>query len=203
MLLGEPNLALEDAEAALKMDKSYIKAIYQKAEALYYLGDFELSLMFYHRGLRLRPELEGFRLGVQKAQEAIENTIGHSRPLIDVKSVNNSITSTPVEKTHIKNTNDKKNKDQDKKLARQLLGQLCVDKEYLENLIKNPNLNVANRKSNNIIVHAEEAVEFLNKRQEFWRQQKSTATTGSKKKLSKPIDNGPLPKWFDQNQKLT
>jgi hypothetical protein len=51
-------------------------AIFQKAEALYHLGDFEHSLMFYHRGLRLRPELAGFRLGVQKAQEAIENTIG-------------------------------------------------------------------------------------------------------------------------------
>lgn len=32
--------------------------------------------MYYHRGLRLRPELAVFRLGVQKAQEAIENTIG-------------------------------------------------------------------------------------------------------------------------------
>jgi hypothetical protein len=53
-----------------------VVAIFQKAEALYHLGDFEHSLMFYHRGLRLRPELAGFRLGVQKAQEAIENTIG-------------------------------------------------------------------------------------------------------------------------------
>lgn len=32
--------------------------------------------MYYHRGLRARPDLEGFRLGVQKTQEAIENTIG-------------------------------------------------------------------------------------------------------------------------------
>lgn len=40
------------------------------------MGDFEHSLMYYHRGLRLRPELAVFRLGVQKAQEAIENTIG-------------------------------------------------------------------------------------------------------------------------------
>jgi hypothetical protein len=55
---------------------SHVSAIFQKAESLYHLGDFEHSLMYYHRGLRLRPELEGFRLGVQKAQEAIENTIG-------------------------------------------------------------------------------------------------------------------------------
>lgn len=53
-----------------------IPAIFQKAEALYHLGDFEHSLMYYHRGLKIRPELEEFRLGVQKAQEAIENTIG-------------------------------------------------------------------------------------------------------------------------------
>ena len=53
-----------------------VSAIFQKAESLYHLGDFEHSLMYYHRGLRIRPELEGFRLGIQKAQEAIENTIG-------------------------------------------------------------------------------------------------------------------------------
>jgi hypothetical protein len=55
---------------------SHVAAIFQKAESLYHLGDFEHSLMYYHRGLRLRPEMEGFRLGVQKAQDAIENTIG-------------------------------------------------------------------------------------------------------------------------------
>jgi hypothetical protein len=54
-------------------------AIYQKAEALYHLGDFEHSLVFYHRGLHVRPELEQFRLGVQKAREAIENAIGKSK----------------------------------------------------------------------------------------------------------------------------
>ena len=52
------------------------KALFQKAEALYHLSAFEHSLMYYHRGLRVRPEMEGFRLGVQKAQEAIENVIG-------------------------------------------------------------------------------------------------------------------------------
>ena len=32
--------------------------------------------MFYHRGYKLRPELDEFRLGIQKAQEAIDNSIG-------------------------------------------------------------------------------------------------------------------------------
>ena len=52
------------------------KALYQKAEALYSMGDFEHALVFYHRGNKLRPEQQEFRLGIQKAQEAIDNSIG-------------------------------------------------------------------------------------------------------------------------------
>lgn len=59
-------------------------ALYQKAEALYHLGDFEHSLVFYHRGLHVRPELEQFRLGVQKAREAIENAIGKFKKIMNI-----------------------------------------------------------------------------------------------------------------------
>ncbi|KAJ3042617.1 Tetratricopeptide repeat protein 25 [Rhizophlyctis rosea] len=76
---GSPTLALQDADSSLKEDPSFFKGIFQKAEALYAQGDFELALMFYHRGNRLRPELDEFRIGIQKAREAIENSIGHPR----------------------------------------------------------------------------------------------------------------------------
>lgn len=65
--------------------------MYQKAEALYHLGDFEHSLVFYHRGLHVRPELEQFRLGVQKAREAIENAIGKLDPFFCRRSSLNII----------------------------------------------------------------------------------------------------------------
>lgn len=52
------------------------QGLYQKAEALYYMGEFEFALMFYHRGQKLRPQVQEFRLGIQKAQEAIENSVG-------------------------------------------------------------------------------------------------------------------------------
>lgn len=71
--LGEPEKALADSETALAIDKNSIRAIYQKAEALYYLGKFEHSLMFFHRGLRLRPELANFRLG-ETTQEGSNGT---------------------------------------------------------------------------------------------------------------------------------
>ena len=35
-----------------------------------------MALVFYHRGNKLRPELQEFRLGIQKAQEAIDNSVG-------------------------------------------------------------------------------------------------------------------------------
>ncbi|KAJ3167003.1 Tetratricopeptide repeat protein 25 [Geranomyces variabilis] len=71
--------ALRDAELSLKEDPEFFKGVYQKAEALYAIGDFETALVFYHRGNRLRPELDEFRTGIQKAREAIENGIGNPK----------------------------------------------------------------------------------------------------------------------------
>ena len=54
----------------------HAQGIYAKAEALYFKGDFEFSLVFFHRGAAIRPENADFRLGIQKAREAIDNAIG-------------------------------------------------------------------------------------------------------------------------------
>nr|XP_004931048.2 tetratricopeptide repeat protein 25 [Bombyx mori] len=149
LLLGEPRSALSDAEAALKFDPKDAKALLRKAEALYYCGEFEMSLVHYHRGLRARPDLNDFRLGVQKAQEAIENTIGA------VKVVKKS------------------GKRSSSKSSRPVLGQLMSDKVYLENLIKNPDLAIADKKNDKVLKQAEEAIRFLENREEFWRQQQT------------------------------
>ncbi|XP_075213957.1 outer dynein arm-docking complex subunit 4 [Lycorma delicatula] len=225
LLLGEPHKALEDAETALSGDKNFIRGIFQKAEALYHLGDFEHSLMYYHRGLRIRPELEGFRLGVQKAQEAIENTIGtkitsnitHESPqgklsLVpkappqsdttnrskatdttesEKRSENGSAStrrSTPnnASKTLFKDNNEIKLKEEAerKKTDRHLLGELSVDKHYLEELLKHPDIKGINEESSKsqIETFAEEGVAFLNNRQEFWRQQRPKAVSKTRKK---------------------
>ncbi|KAJ0182081.1 hypothetical protein K1T71_002803 [Dendrolimus kikuchii] len=153
LLLGEPHSALADAESALKIDPKDAKALLRKAEALYYCGEFEMSLVHYHRGLRTRPDLSDFRLGVQKAQEAIENTIG------DVK---------PVKKT------SKRTSQRSAKSSRPVLGQLMTDKIYLEKLLKNPDLAIADKKNDVVLKQAEEAIRFLENREEFWRQQQTT-----------------------------
>jgi len=77
--LGNTENSLEDANKALKIDPTYCKAIYQKAETLYMMSDFEMALVFFHRGNQLRPELPEFSLGIHKAQEAINNSIGNPK----------------------------------------------------------------------------------------------------------------------------
>ncbi len=61
---------------SLKDDKNFVKGIFQQAEALYAMGDFETALLMYHRGHKKQPEISDFRLGIQKATEAINNSIG-------------------------------------------------------------------------------------------------------------------------------
>merc|ERR1711937_692662 len=74
--IGDAESALKDADECIKDDKTYHKGLYQRAEALYQMGSFEFALMYFHRGHTLRPELSQFRLGIQKCQEAIENSVG-------------------------------------------------------------------------------------------------------------------------------
>ncbi len=74
--LGDTKKALEDAEDSLKEDRAFHKGLYQKAEVLYCMGDFEHALVFYHRGRKIRPELHEFTLGIQKAQEGVNNSVG-------------------------------------------------------------------------------------------------------------------------------
>lgn len=203
----------QDAETALSSDKTNIRAIYQKAEALYFLGQFELSLMFFHRGLRLRPELTSFRLGVQKTQEAIEKTIGGFEKCASTPKKSTSTSAQPsgdinnkqqTRGEHVKTAKIQENavntstaakkmpkhrpktgivNSTEKREARKLLGELYVDKEYLENLLKHPNLKRADTGTEHISTLANDAVRFLNTRQEFWRQQRA-CTALPKKRLA-------------------
>lgn len=171
--------------------------------------------MFFHRGLRLRPELASFRLGVQKSQEAIEKTIG-GFPKKTSKSSSKEATSsgssrqpqTPASTVRpqtaavvmpkVRGPSAKVQSKAslalaEKREARKLLGELCVDKEYLENLLKHPDLKRADTGEENISALAKDAVQFLNTRQEFWRQQRPCT---SMPKQNKVMIETPLPKWY-------
>ncbi|ENN77401.1 hypothetical protein YQE_06226, partial [Dendroctonus ponderosae] len=168
ILLGQPENALKDAETALHVDKTFIKAIYQKAEALYYLGDFEHSLMFYHRGLHIRPDHQGFKLGVQKSQKAIENAIG----AFMLNGSSSKGTSSKHSSNRVSPTSfSGQSRSRSSKPSR-LLRELAADKDYLDDLINNPDIKCKFKESDDTIEKCvKETVDYLNARQEFWRQQ--------------------------------
>lgn len=126
--------------------------------------------MYFHRGLRLRPELNNFRLGVQKTQEAIEKTIAGPDKRRQKPHTSHTLPHIAKPKTG----NGRRTKETiDIIESRKLLGEMCVDKEYLEKLLKHPCLVRADTGTERVSTIVCDAVRFLDIRQEFWRQQRS------------------------------
>ncbi|XP_060553244.1 outer dynein arm-docking complex subunit 4-like isoform X4 [Ruditapes philippinarum] len=193
--LGNAEASLADAEKALEKDKDEqqevpVKGLFQKAEALYQKGDFETALIFYHRGNKLRPELQEFRLGIQKCQEAINNSIGQPESVKleankgdmsyfykqeEAKKQQKTSYSKPIAKKEERKERDAPKGSADAKTVKQLLGELYGDKEYLEKLLKDQSL-TGNSKRNDMSREIKDKVcdglEYLYKRADFWRQQK-------------------------------
>ncbi|KAJ3028485.1 Tetratricopeptide repeat protein 25, partial [Rhizophlyctis rosea] len=206
--LGNAVLALEDANSALKEDGDFFKGIFQKAEALYATGDFEMALVYYHRGNKLRPELNEFRLGIQKAREAIDNSIGNPRdykfqPPVGARAISTAPSGPSGGMAGQANVGASGGGGPNAlrataksaglnvqggaggraatagagggwpasaKSQKQLLGELYADKEYLEMLAGDKDL--LNNPNNSIVSLVTDALNYLDTRTEFWRQQK-------------------------------
>ncbi|CAM4706210.1 outer dynein arm-docking complex subunit 4 isoform X1 [Caretta caretta] len=183
--LGDTENSLRDAEASLQNDQTFSKGLYQKAETLYTMGDFEFALVYYHRGHKLRPELQEFRLGIQKAQEAIDNSVGSPSSVKlenkgDLCFLSRQAESKKVKQKLQVKAPKKDQKQQSKvepirneKTERQLLGELYVDKAYLEKLLKDEDLIKSSTKYGmtveDLILGG---INYLDTRTEFWQQQK-------------------------------
>ncbi|XP_053299034.1 outer dynein arm-docking complex subunit 4 isoform X2 [Pleuronectes platessa] len=147
--MGQFENALRDSEASLNDDKTFCEGLYQKAEALYHMGELEFALVFYHRGQKLRPQMQEFRLGIQKAQDDIVTCINSNTSVKLKMNEDASFLQKDEEKaqpsTSIQPLTEE-NKDQSQKtlvsekVTRQLFGEFYSDKKYLENLLKDDGL---------------------------------------------------------------
>ncbi|XP_040291742.1 outer dynein arm-docking complex subunit 4 isoform X1 [Bufo bufo] len=211
--LGDPESALRDAEASLQEEKDFFRGLYQKAEALYAMGDFEFALVFYHRGYKLRPELQEFRLGIQKAQEAIENSVGtpasvkleNKKGMAFLSKQEESKKAKQKAPAKVPKKDPKQQKKADplksQKTARQLLGELYNDMEYLETLLKDEGLVKGNTRSGlklqDLILSA---ITYLDTRTEFWRQQKPIYARERDRRILQQKWNRERNKPSDRNQ---
>ncbi|NXF83909.1 TTC25 protein, partial [Sclerurus mexicanus] len=183
--LGDTEKSLKDAEASLQKDKTFCEGLYQKAETLYTMGDFEFALVFYHRGRRLRPDLHKFQLGINKAEEAIINSIGNPASVklenreelgfvsrqAESRKTNQKLHNKPTKDQ--KGTRKKQEPVKNPKTERQLLGQLYDDKVYLEKLLKDEDLMQINtRQGLKVADLVLDGISYLNQRRDFWQQHK-------------------------------
>ncbi|NXC18268.1 TTC25 protein, partial [Corythaeola cristata] len=193
--LGDTENSLKDAEASLQNDKTFSKGLYQKAETLYTMGDFEFALVFYHRGYRLRPELQKFRLGIEKSQEAIVNCIGSPSTIKlenreDVCFISRQAESKKAnQKLQVKVTKDqkwtrKREPVRNPKIERLLLGELYADKAYLEKLLEDEDLMESSTKQGIKVADLVlSGISYLDTRSEFWQQQKPIYARVRERKL--------------------
>lgn len=184
--MGDLEKSLNDAEASLRNDPTFCKGILQKAETLYTMGDFEFALVFYHRGYKLRPDRE-FKVGIQKAQEAINNSVGSPSSIKlenkgDLSFLSKQAESKKAQQKHLpikqlsystKHEIKRKGSLKSEKTVRQLLGELYVDKEYLEKLLLDEDLIKGTIKSGLTVEDLiMTGINYLDTRSNFWRQQK-------------------------------
>lgn len=151
------------------------------------MGEFELALVFYHRGKKLRGDVKEFQLGINKAQEAIDNCVGdpHNVKLEvkgdlsyfnkadDNKKKNFKIVSFQKKQQVVPKREKRTVKPGTQKTVKQLLGELYADKVYLEKLLSDDNITRVNTVAGDAIWSlANNGLDFLDSRTEFWRQQK-------------------------------
>lgn len=176
--VGDHESALKDADLSLKEDKTYIKGLFAKAEALYFKGDFEFALVCYHRGNKLRTDLQEFRLGIQKASEAILNAVGSPEAckLQVPPEVVQSQTKSALANSKAKAATSSRTqgvaaaqRQGSDRSVKQLLGELYADRHFLEELLAEPWMAEAEE---DMTLLAQQGVKYLDTRADFWRQQK-------------------------------
>ncbi|TPX72155.1 hypothetical protein SpCBS45565_g00637 [Spizellomyces sp. 'palustris'] len=213
---GNGRPALLDAEEALKQDPDFFKGIYQKAEALYAIGDFETALVFYHRGNRLRPELDEFRTGIQKAREAIENGIGNPKEtkiqvpqnlrkaLAAAAAVEAEAAADPSMRkaaaaargtegrgiAFVQQHHQEQKSSLSPALENKLLGELYEDKIYLEELLSDKDFTEC--PDEQVMSLVADGIRYLQTRIDFWRQQNPIYARPKEKRIKPRMEKGGL-----------
>jgi len=206
LMRGDHILALADAEASLEMDENFIKGIHAKAEALYMKGDFEFALVYYHRGAKLRAELEEFQLGISKSVEAINNAIGPTgKCKLDTRG-DMALFLQGNERWSVQKKKSKGGKSKNKnkravktratpkasdKTVKVLLGEMYADKVYLQQLLEDASFVVPKGDDedeehasidNDIHKLAASGHQYITERSSFWRSQRPIAARVKEKK---------------------
>lgn len=133
---------------------------------MFQLGEFEKALIAFHRGNRIRKDQDGFRIGIQKCQEAIKRAIGDKSattiPNLDsvlplIQEFDETKARLAAEEKQDKNdekmlkhlvryknefvvSSPQEAKVKGRMITRELMGQLYLDKAYLKKFVNRPGI---------------------------------------------------------------
>ncbi|ELT88712.1 hypothetical protein CAPTEDRAFT_118693, partial [Capitella teleta] len=187
---GHFDSCIQDADAALMLTPKIPKAEFLKAESFYHKGEFEQSLICYHRANTIRPGAPQYIRGIKKAEGAIENSIGVSDSNICFRGfqrrsrTDSYLCKDAQNGTHgpvaprKPGTRDSPRKHYSQKhppkTVRNLLGELYGDWKYLEGILNDEEQRKARRgQSEHIKALAEKGLVYLEDRTTFWVQQRA------------------------------
>uniref|UniRef100_A0A7C4LJ12 Tetratricopeptide repeat protein n=1 Tax=Schlesneria paludicola TaxID=360056 RepID=A0A7C4LJ12_9PLAN len=122
--LNMPSLAISAYKEAIRLDPQLVEA-YQNLGNLYTeMGNYQLALANYRKALELRPDFEKARLGLEKAEEAIQRSKASANPfgrLVNTSSV--APKSVPIVTRELS--------DADREFDRQRVRLLCEELQRL------------------------------------------------------------------------
>ena len=179
-IIGKIDESLNDANEALSYQTNDAYSILLKAEALYYKGEFEWALMYYHQGQRIRGNMKRFKIGINKCIKEIESTL-----LIYSKNlnINNELDFENLFSMHsgdnirsLKSLTNRENNNisdtnvKEKSFDMKLLGELYKDYSYL-NEINSKNNFIQEKFDIKLKDLCKNGLDYYNSRLEFFRQQ--------------------------------
>ncbi|XP_068434903.1 outer dynein arm-docking complex subunit 4 isoform X2 [Clinocottus analis] len=146
----------------------------------------------FSRGHQLRPQIHGFRLGIQKAQEAVETSAGD--PSYVKLNTEGDLSffqkveerAQPIAVIHLmKNIKQRTQKAPKKeRTTKQMLGEFYTDKKYLENLLKDKDLVKGQTKEGEQLQDViKGCLTYLDSCTEFWTEETPSSVRHQERKL--------------------
>lgn len=211
--------ALQDAMLAMKEIKfsdrptsMYPFALLARSEAYYTAGDFELALIDFHNGSKIRPDILQFESGVQRCEESIQlqlsvgNIASRARQQRRQKRLANEEKKRLKENYYRNITSEsqeaiaedkmignaprinkigKKSFDPDKPL----LEELFADKLFLQEI--SADTAFTNSSNGDIGAMVTQGLEYLKTRSEFWRLRNPVESATRKSRASTAVPKRP------------
>lgn len=162
LLLGNLTGAIVDADRLLRLDPTNSAAYLIKANANYSLSLFEDALIWYHRGLVIRPGGLEFEQGIVRSQMAIEKAIQSA----DIDRLRQFRILTKENSTAKRRIVETAKPTRPSRKDHNLLDEMFTDYCFLRKLDEDPVMQNAGNEVTSLI---REGVVFMENRIEYWR----------------------------------